>query len=172
VDIDVEFQGMWPLNAVAQKNLRPKVIRLLTATRAFVEADLSTNIPHGHLHVLIANTTSDVTRTKHILAAALNGFTYGLVSLHAVEEFEMTVTYRPHASAESTSWKYHEAVHTIMGVKAFCDDHDHIPLSELDDRIAECMLIQFMHDFQSSPERATTLPADAPDTEVLPAPSS
>lgn len=145
VTIGVEFQVNGKHgNPHQQAFVRPKVIRVIAATKVFIEADSASGPQVGQLQISV----NDIGNVGAAVGKGLaTGLTLGLAGSEVVDGYEMTVTYTP-AGGASTVRKYKHAIHTTIGAHAAPKGMESVPLADAFDRVVEEMLLNFFRDTQ------------------------
>jgi hypothetical protein len=145
VTIAVEFQvngkpGSKQQNVIVSR----KVLRVLAATKVFVEAN-STNTMHaGNLKITV-NDFGDMGAA--VGKGFATGLTLGLAGSEVVDNYEMTIVYRP-ANGESISKQYRHAIHTTIGAHSAPAGMEAVPPTDAFDQVVEEMLLNFIQGLQ------------------------
>jgi hypothetical protein len=161
VNVDVEYRLFGRNWKGMARRLRPKVVRSLTATHAFVEADESNRHLAGQLAIVITPEETPKLFMESIGKGVVTGATYGLVSTSIRQNYDMTVTYTP-PNGQPLVRNYRHAVTTTTGIKAMTENENSVTSNDLADRVMEDMLVNFMYEFQTSPNRMDYGPGTAP----------
>jgi len=145
VTIAVEFQvngkpGSRQQNIIVSR----KILRVLAATKVFVEEN-STNVMHaGHLKITV-NDFGDMGAA--VGKGFATGLTFGLAGSEVVDNYEMTIVYRP-ANGESITKQYRHAIHTTIGVHSAPAGMESVPPTDAFDQVVEEMLLNFIQGLQ------------------------
>lgn len=145
VTVEVEFQINGKREKQEESIVRRKVIRVLGATRMFAEADATSVSQAGRLEVTVNNLGSIGPTVGKEFATKL---TFGLVSSHVIDDFEMTVVYSPPGGTPGTR-KYKHAVHTIIGTQSGPKGMEPVPRADAFDQVVEEMLLSYLRDLQT-----------------------
>lgn len=151
VHIELDYRNNFRLrDRLTERIYRPKVVRALTATRVFVEADKSNKTQAGTLHVQIRRRHEPREFALAFGSSYLTGLTWGLFSTEANDAYEMSAKYTPPNGAECVTWTGTIDRRIVIGIRAFKNEGGAIPRSDLADTIANDLVVAFVHDFQSN----------------------
>ena len=145
VTITVEFQVNGKPNKQQQVVVRRKVVRVLTATRVFVEAKGPSTEPPAELRVVV-NNVGDIGAA--VGKGFATGLTFGLAGSHVVDGYELTATYTP-VNGNPVIRTYKHAIHSTIGAHSAPKGMEPVPLVDAFDQVVEEMLLNFLRDLQA-----------------------
>jgi hypothetical protein len=143
------------------RSLRPKVVRALTSTHSFVEADESNRNVAGQLLIVVTPEQTLPLFMESVGKGIVTGATYGLMSTSIRQNYDMTVTYTP-PNGQQLVRNYRHCVTTTTGIKAMVENENTVTGDDLADRVMEDMLVNFMYDVRTSPGTPNLGPSTAP----------
>jgi hypothetical protein len=145
--VKVKVTTDWTFNGKAagqatRKFFDARVKLILAQTKVFAETNSASDGRLGQLEVTVNDDVGAMVGKALALV-----FSFGLIGVDAVQNYDMTVTYTP-VDGKPIVRKYKHAIHQIAGAKSAPEGMDRVLEENAGARIVDDMFYNFLRDIQ------------------------